>query len=97
MREGRESGVSPSGDRICYIFTMGNHARNGVGIVVRFKNLFTLGTCFQVFYTMVLVSRVTGKRAGKSMREEATKFEKFKQRKPEEEEEKNLMKNTIKS
>ena len=56
MREGRESGVSPSGDGVCYIFMTGNHARNDVGIVVRFKNLFTLGTCFQVFFTMVLVT-----------------------------------------
>ena len=49
----------------CYIFLVGNlamhlcnpriflaenRARNGVVIVVAFKNLFTLGTCFQVVF-----------------------------------------------
>ena len=30
---------------------VGNRARNGVAIVVAFKNLFTLGTCFQLFHS----------------------------------------------
>ena len=49
-----ESGVSPSGEGVCFIFLdvqpafflARNHARNGVGIVVAFK------TCFQVFHTV---------------------------------------------
>ena len=31
---------------------VGNRARNGVAIVVAFKNLFTLGTCFQLFHSI---------------------------------------------
>ena len=31
-------------------FLAGNRARNGVAIVVALKNLFTLGTCFQLFH-----------------------------------------------
>ena len=30
----------------------GNHARNGKGLTVSFRNMFTLGTCFQVFRTI---------------------------------------------
>ena len=32
-------------------FLAGNRAGNGVAIVVAFKNLFTLGTCFQLFHS----------------------------------------------
>ena len=38
-------------------FLAGNHARNGVRIVVAFKNLFTLGTCFQVFHSIRICDR----------------------------------------
>ena len=58
---------NPVGERVCYIFLAGNramhlcktafflaanHARNGVAIVVAFKNVFTLGTFFQVFHSI---------------------------------------------
>ena len=33
-------------------FLVRNYASNGVGIVIAFKNLSTLGTCFQVFHTI---------------------------------------------
>ena len=32
-------------------FLAGNRTRNGVNTVVAFKTLFTLGTCFQLFYS----------------------------------------------
>ena len=61
--EERKSGVSPSGGGVCYkscdalamhraFFLAGNGARNGVANVVAFKNLFTFGTCFQLFHSM---------------------------------------------
>ena len=60
-RKGRESVVRSSREGLCYtfltgnvqpaFFLVGNHARNGVSIVVAFKNLVTLGTCFQVFHS----------------------------------------------
>lgn len=43
---GRESGVSPSGGGVCYTFLAGNRARNGVAIVVAFKNLITFRNLF---------------------------------------------------
>ena len=48
--------MSPTGKGVCYIFLTGNMqpARNGVGIVVAFTNVFTLGTCFQVFHFFFL-------------------------------------------
>ena len=49
--EGRE-GVSSLEGGICYIFLAGNHARNGAAIFVKFKNLFTLQTSFQVFHSI---------------------------------------------
>ena len=45
---GRESGVFPSGEGVCYVFLAENRARNGVTIVVAFKNLFTLGTSVSI-------------------------------------------------
>ena len=33
-------------------FLVGNRAGNDVAIVVAFKNLFTLGTCFQLFHSI---------------------------------------------
>ena len=36
-------------------FLVGNRARTFVAIVVAFKNLFTLGTCFQVFYSVSIL------------------------------------------
>ena len=45
-------GVSPSGGGVCYIYLAGNLARNGMAIiVVAFKNLFSLGTGFQLSRT----------------------------------------------
>ena len=32
-------------------FLAGNRTRNGVTTVVAFKNLFILGTCFQLFHS----------------------------------------------
>ena len=53
--EGRESGVSPSGGGVYYIYLRGNRERNGMAIVVAFKNLFTLGTCFQLFHGIMIL------------------------------------------
>ena len=39
------------------VFLVGNRARNGVAIVVGFKNLFTLGTCFQLFHSIRICDR----------------------------------------
>ena len=36
-------------------FLVGNSASNFVAIVVAFKNLFTLGTCCQVFYSISIL------------------------------------------
>ena len=41
-----------SGGGICYIFLVGNRVRNGAAIFVKFKNLFTLQTSFQVFHSI---------------------------------------------
>ena len=60
MDSTRESGVSLSGEGVRYkscdafirpeFFLVGNRAINGVANVIVFKNVFTLETCFQVFY-----------------------------------------------
>ena len=36
-------------------FLVANRARTFVAIVVALKNLFTLGTCFQVFYSVTIL------------------------------------------
>ena len=69
--KGRKSGVSLSGvGGQCYIFSAGNRAnafvqlafflagnraRNGVAIVVAFKNMFTLGTCSQIVFKYFMI------------------------------------------
>ena len=52
--EGREGNKvsARSGGGICYIFLVGNCARNGEAIFVKFKNLFTLQTSSQVFHSI---------------------------------------------
>ena len=64
-------------------FLAGNHARNGVGKCDHCRHAqrpVTLGNCFQVFHT--ISDQQWDKEQEKSTKEEATKFEKFKRRKP---------------
>ena len=63
--EGKESGVSPSGEGVCYksrdafvqpaFFLAGNRARNGVAVVV-FKNMCTSTTSLHKDFVTVVLS-----------------------------------------
>ena len=54
-REGNQVSACKAGGGVCYIYLVGNRARNGMAIVVAFKNLFTLGTGLQLLHSIMIL------------------------------------------